>query len=119
MCPNDDGGRPSKLVLTGDTSAVRPPGIRPAFRGDEAVPTLERSRSRNNFDGVRLLAAIFIVYGHQTVDQSGTFGLRLLMLFSISGFLNSKPFIGQYLFQHIADGFFIIYDQNIGHIIFI
>lgn len=87
MCPNDDGGRPSKLVLTGDTSAVRPPGIRPAFRGDEAVPTLERSRSRNNFDGVRLLAAIFIVYGHQTVDQSGTFGLRLLMFFSISGFL--------------------------------
>lgn len=87
MCQNDDGGCLRKLVSTRYTSAVRSLVIRPALRGDEAVGALDRYRSRNNFDGLRLLAALFIVYGHQTIDQTGTFGLRLLIFFSISGFL--------------------------------
>ena len=51
------------------------------------VATTARPRSRNNFDALRLLAALLIVYSHQTLDQTGTAGLRLVMFFSISGFL--------------------------------
>ena len=50
------------------------------------VPGVAATR-RNNFDGLRLLAALLVVYGHQTADLSGTFGLRLVLFFSISGFL--------------------------------
>jgi peptidoglycan/LPS O-acetylase OafA/YrhL len=59
-------------------------------------------RPRNNFDALRLLAALLIVYSHQTLDQTGTAGLRLVMFFSISGFLvagswGSDPHGGRFL----------------------
>ncbi len=59
-------------------------------------------RPRNNFDGLRLLAALLVVYGHQTIDQTGTAGLRLVMFFSISGFLVTgswarDPHVGRFL----------------------
>ena len=58
--------------------------------------------SRNNFDALRLAAALLVVYGHQAVDATGTFGLRLVMFFSISGFLiagswNADPHAGRFL----------------------
>ncbi len=52
-----------------------------------AVVGAAAARPRNNFDGLRLLAALLVVYGHQTIDRTGTGGLRLVMFFSISGFL--------------------------------
>jgi len=59
-----------------------------AVRSVEARP----ARPRNNFDGLRLIAALLVVFGHQTMiagieDGTGTIGLRLLMFFAISGFL--------------------------------
>lgn len=49
-------------------------------------------RYSNNFDGLRLLAALLVLYGHQrqlvgSFDSSGTVGLRTLAFFAISGFL--------------------------------
>ena len=43
--------------------------------------------SPNNFDALRLIAALMVVYGHEGLDGTGTGGLRLLMFFSISGYL--------------------------------
>ncbi len=50
------------------------------------------SRSANNFDGLRLVAALLVMYGHQGqmtggADSSGTMGMRTLAFFAISGFL--------------------------------
>ncbi len=66
------------------------------------VATTVRPRPRNNFDALRLLAALLIVYSHQMVDQTGTAGLRLVMFFSISGFLvagswSGDPHVGRFL----------------------
>lgn len=49
-------------------------------------------RARNNFDALRLIAALLVVFGHQTMingreDATGTIGVRLLVFFAISGFL--------------------------------
>ena len=77
--------------------------------GADAVPSAgaptpggATAGTRNNFDGLRLLAALLVVYGHQAVDHTGTVGLRLLMFFAISGFLvagswNADPHIGRFL----------------------
>ena len=58
--------------------------------------------ARNNFDALRLGAALLVVYGHQFADRTGTFGLRLVLFFSISGFLiagswRSDPHAGRFL----------------------
>lgn len=60
----------------------------------------------NNFAALRLIAALLVVYGHQTVDQTGTFGLRLVLFFAISGFLvagswNSDPNPGRFLARRL------------------
>ena len=47
------------------------------------------TRGANNFDALRLAAALLVVYGHNGVDATGTFGLRLVVFFAISGFLVS------------------------------
>ena len=47
------------------------------------------TRGVNNFDALRLAAALLVVYGHNGVDATGTFGLRLVVFFAISGFLVS------------------------------
>lgn len=62
----------------------------------------KRPDRRNNFDGLRLIAALLVVYGHQTVDRTGTMGLRLVMFFAIGGFLvggswRSDPHLGRFL----------------------
>ncbi len=56
------------------------------------LPARRRSGSiahagRNNFPALRLVAALLVVCGHQAADPTGTFGLRLVMFFSIGGFL--------------------------------
>jgi peptidoglycan/LPS O-acetylase OafA/YrhL len=58
--------------------------------------------ARNNFDALRLAAALLVVYGHQMPDATGTVGLRLVMFFAISGFLvagswNADPHAGRFL----------------------
>lgn len=67
-----------------------------------APPLAALAKLRNNFDGLRLIAAVLVVYGHQMLDQTGTAGLRLVMFFSISGFLvagswNADPHVGRFL----------------------
>jgi peptidoglycan/LPS O-acetylase OafA/YrhL len=52
-----------------------------------ARPTAASATARNNFAALRLIAAVLVVYGHQTLDQTGTFGLRLVVFFAISGYL--------------------------------
>ena len=57
---------------------------------------------RNNFDALRLAAALLVVYGHQAADRTGTFGLRLVLFFAISGYLvsgswRSDPHAGRFL----------------------
>jgi peptidoglycan/LPS O-acetylase OafA/YrhL len=69
----------------GDLLAVR--------RGASAAST-GSSRPRNNFDGLRLIAALLVVYGHQTTDHTGNSGLRLVTFFSISGFLVAGSWTG-------------------------
>ena len=66
------------------------------------APTVAPPRPRNNFDGLRLIAALLVLYSHQTADLTGTAGLRLVMFFSISGFLvagswTSDPDVGRFL----------------------
>jgi peptidoglycan/LPS O-acetylase OafA/YrhL len=69
-----------------------------------AVPLrigIERS-GRNNFDALRLMAALLVVYGHEGIDGTGTGGLRLLMFFSISGYLiagswNADPHVRRFM----------------------
>ena len=68
-----------------------------------------RTRVRNNFDALRLAAALLVLYGHQAVlagssDQTGTIGMRVLVFFSISGFLiagswRSDPHAGRFLMR--------------------
>lgn len=65
-------------------------------------PAAPLATPRNNFDGLRLIAALLVVYGHQMLDQTGTSGLRLVMFFSISGFLvagswQADPHVGRFL----------------------
>ena len=60
--------------------------------------------ARNNFDALRLAAALLVVYGHQTADLTGTFGLRLVVFFAISGYLISgswrfDPHAGRFLLR--------------------
>lgn len=60
------------------------------------------SAQRNNFDALRLAAALLVVYGHQAPDPTGTFGLRLVLFFAISGYLvsgswRSDPHAGRFL----------------------
>jgi peptidoglycan/LPS O-acetylase OafA/YrhL len=60
------------------------------------------SASRNNFNGLRLVAALMVVYGHEGIDATGTGGLRLLMFFAISGYLvcgswRADPQAGRFL----------------------
>jgi peptidoglycan/LPS O-acetylase OafA/YrhL len=50
-------------------------------------PVAASATARNNFAALRLIAAVLVVYGHQTIDQTGTFGLRLVVFFAISGYL--------------------------------
>jgi peptidoglycan/LPS O-acetylase OafA/YrhL len=67
-----------------------------------AMSSSHAARRHNNFDALRLLAACLVVYGHQTVDRTGTVGLRLVMFFAIGGFLVggswiSDPHLGRFL----------------------
>lgn len=60
----------------------------------------------NNFAALRVIAALLVVYGHQTVDQTGTFGLRLVLFFAISGFLiagswHADPDVRRFLVRRI------------------
>lgn len=62
------------------------------------------ARRINNFDGLRLLAAMMVVYGHVTADTTGTDGLRVLLFFSIGGYLlagswDSDPHPGRFLLR--------------------
>lgn len=57
---------------------------------------------RNNFHFLRLAAALLVVYGHEGVDATGTAGMRLLVFFSISGYLiagswKADPHAGRFL----------------------
>lgn len=67
-----------------------------------SAPVLAAGARRNNFDALRLAAALLVVYGHETADQTGTFGLRLVLFFAISGYLvagswRSDPHAGRFL----------------------
>ena len=88
----DTGHRPFQRVegLRRLGSMVRPPLFAPTAR--RPAPAYRHSNAiahagRNNFAALRLIAALLVVYGHQTADATGTFGLRLVMFFSIGGFL--------------------------------
>jgi peptidoglycan/LPS O-acetylase OafA/YrhL len=64
--------------------------------------TAQQRTGPSNFDGLRLIAALMIVYGHEGLDGTGTAGLRLLMFFSISGYLiagswRADPHLGRFL----------------------
>jgi peptidoglycan/LPS O-acetylase OafA/YrhL len=76
-------GRPTTVGTDGDAL----PATAGARRSASIVASPTTPRSRNNFDGLRLIAALLVLYGHQTADATGTVGLRLLMFFAIGGFL--------------------------------
>jgi peptidoglycan/LPS O-acetylase OafA/YrhL len=74
----------------------------PESASSQAAEGKAATARRNNFHALRLLAALLVVYGHQTADLTGTYGLRLVMFFSISGFLvagswNSDPHAGRFI----------------------
>jgi len=67
-------------------------------------PRSASSAHRNNFYALRLAAALLVVYGHQAADRTGTFGLRLVLFFAISGYLvsgswRSDPHAGRFLIR--------------------
>ena len=60
----------------------------------------------DNFAGLRLVAALLVVHGHVGADATGTFGLRLLMFFALSGFglaasWQRDPHAGRFLLRRL------------------
>ena len=94
-----------RVAATGSADWLRASAFgRPLDAAFAAPPVAAQARTINNFDGLRLIAAFLVVYGHQGNDATGTFGLRLVVFFVISGFLvtgswNSDPHAGRFLMR--------------------
>lgn len=104
MSSNDPGD--SRLGESTWASTTQMSGLAVVPAAGVVTAVRPSAHSRNNFDGLRLIAALLVVYGHQTVDQTGTAGLRLVMFFAISGFLvagswNADPNVGRFLVRRL------------------
>ena len=94
--------------------AAPAPNVRLAVASTEGRPAVApndgarvgAARGANNFDALRLLCALLVVYGHEGPDATGTAGLRLLVFLAISGYLvtgswRSDPHPGRFLLRRL------------------